>query len=82
MKVKSGEILPHVPQWKLERERILMEREQKKQEKEMKRLQRLKQKHPSKWVLYYKDNPNPYERVFKPRHSKIDERIENENHNQ
>ncbi|CAF0798488.1 unnamed protein product [Adineta ricciae] len=80
-KVKSGEILPHVPQWKLERERKSMEREQKKQEKEMRRLQRLKQKLPSKWVSYYKNNSNPYERVFKPRHSKIDERIQNESHN-
>ncbi|CAF0873300.1 unnamed protein product [Adineta ricciae] len=81
LKVKSGEILPHVPQWKLERERKSMEREQKKQEKEMRRLQRLKQKPPSRWVSYCKNNSNPYERIFKPRHSKIDERIQNESHN-
>ena len=29
--------------------------------------QQTKEKQPSKWTLLFKDNPNPYKRVFKPR---------------
>ncbi|CAF1057868.1 unnamed protein product [Adineta steineri] len=97
IKVKSGEISPHVPEWVRENERKKLENEQKKQEREMRqqmkqqekllkqemRKQMLKMKmkerfKPSRWTLLYKNNPNPYGRTFKPRQTKIHERIEQE----
>lgn len=47
LKVKSGEIKPHVPQW----------------QQKMKR----KKNQPSKWTIFYLNNPNPYQRIYKPR---------------
>ncbi|UJR36773.1 hypothetical protein I4U23_029486 [Adineta vaga] len=75
LKVKSGAILPYTEQRQLDKERKLMEKEQRKRAKEMRQQRR---RHPSRWSLFDKNNPEPYRRIFKPRHTKIDERIEQE----
>ncbi|CAF1042053.1 unnamed protein product [Adineta steineri] len=82
VKVKSGEIPPHVPEWVRENERKKLENEQKKQEREMRKqmlIMKMKERSkPSRWTLLYKNNPNPYGRIFKPRQTKIHERIKQE----
>jgi len=62
----------------LEKELREMERKLKKEEKEKIRLAKQRPPGPSRWTLYYKNsvNGNPYQRTFKPRHSKVDEQIQ------
>ncbi|CAF0768003.1 unnamed protein product [Rotaria sordida] len=92
-KIKSGEISPHVPEWQRQIQNKLLKKERKQQEKQMKQQERLRKqelkkemlklkrkKHlrRSKWTLFYKNNVNPYQRIFKPRNIKKDERIQQE----
>lgn len=44
----------------------------------LKKKKRRRRRRPSKWTLYFKNTPNPYQRFFKPRHTKIHERIQQE----
>ncbi|CAF1057849.1 unnamed protein product [Adineta steineri] len=55
-----------------------IERELKMEEKKKIHLARQRPPKPTKWALYYKDigNSNPYQRIFKPRHTKVGERIQ------
>jgi hypothetical protein len=56
---------------KKEAEKRLLEKQRKKLEREQKRLAKRRRK----WTLLYKNNANPYERTFKPRLTKVGERI-------
>ncbi|CAF0992346.1 unnamed protein product [Adineta steineri] len=55
-----------------------IERKLKMEEKEKIRLARQRPPKPTKWALYYKEigNSNPYQRIFKPRLTKVGERIQ------
>ncbi|CAF1042034.1 unnamed protein product [Adineta steineri] len=55
-----------------------IERELKMEEKAKIRLARQRPPKPTKWALYYKEigNSNPYQRIFKPRLTKVGERIQ------
>ncbi len=79
-KVKSGEILPHIPEWERKKQRKLLEKEQKQKlrEERLKRQNEKRNSVDSKWSALYENNGNPYNRVFEPRRTKIGERIEQE----
>ncbi|CAF0764164.1 unnamed protein product [Rotaria sordida] len=69
----------------IKKQEILFEKELRKVERileieekqKIRRAKRLRHK-PSKWTVFYKNNinGNPYQRTFKPRHTKLDERIQ------
>ncbi|CAF0806272.1 unnamed protein product [Rotaria sp. Silwood1] len=69
----------------IKKQEILFERELKKVEKILKieekqkiRLAKRRRHKSSRWTVFYKNsvNGNPYQRIFKPRHTKVDERIQ------
>jgi len=70
-------------EYEREKEEILFREELRKieiqlkfEEKEKIRLAKQRPPEPSKWSLFSKNNPRPYQRSFKPRHTKVGERIQ------
>jgi hypothetical protein len=64
-------------QMRNKREKILLEKEQERNERKKRRLERRRSLLP-KWLLDYNNNSvdgRPYERIFKKRDTKVDERI-------
>ena len=69
----------------LKQQEILLERELRKMEPKLLKEEMIKMmiakrplRLPSRWILFYKNsvNGNPYQQTFKPRHSKVDQRIQ------
>jgi selenophosphate synthase len=76
-KQEREKILLEKEQKRNEREKILLEKEQKRNERKKRRLERRRSVLP-KWLLPYNNNSvngRPYERIFKKRDTKVDERI-------